>query len=115
MRRPLINYIRQQGGRLPRAVARQPAEDPLRHHPPTWGGHPPGPGTAARFGVDEGRDRHPQTMPTQVRYLEEAVRLRGYEGPIRRIAVTGLGRDRPTLFLSGSSAVKRETAVFLAL
>src|SRR5512135_2877350 len=63
MRRPLINYIRQQGGRLPRAVARQPAEDPLRHHPPTWGGHPPGPGTAARFGVDEGRDRHPQTMP----------------------------------------------------
>src|SRR5512135_2749442 len=63
MRRPLINYIRQQGGRLPRAVARQPAEDPLRHHPPTWGGHPPGPGTAARFGVDEGRDRHPLTMP----------------------------------------------------
>jgi hypothetical protein len=28
------------------------------------------------------------------------VRLRGYVGPIRQIAVTGLGRDRPTLFLS---------------
>jgi hypothetical protein len=28
------------------------------------------------------------------------VRLRGYEGLVRQIAVTGLGRDRPTLFLS---------------
>jgi hypothetical protein len=28
------------------------------------------------------------------------VRLRGYEGPIRQIAVTGLGRDRPTLLIS---------------
>ena len=28
------------------------------------------------------------------------MRLRGYEGPIRQIAVTGLGRERPTLFLS---------------
>ena len=28
------------------------------------------------------------------------MRLRGYEGPIRQIAVAGLGRDRPTLFLS---------------
>src|SRR6476620_9550051 len=37
---------------------------------------------------------------THIRYIEEAVRLRGYEGPIRQFAVTGLGRDRPTLFLS---------------
>ena len=28
------------------------------------------------------------------------MRLRGYDGPIRQIAVTGLGRERPTLFLS---------------
>ena len=28
------------------------------------------------------------------------MRLRGYEGPIRQIAVAGLGRDQPTLFLS---------------
>jgi hypothetical protein len=28
------------------------------------------------------------------------VRLRDYQGPIRQIAVTGLGRDKPTLFLS---------------
>jgi hypothetical protein len=34
---------------------------------------------------------------THIRYIEEAVRLRGYEGPIRQLAVTGLGRDRPTL------------------
>ena len=28
------------------------------------------------------------------------MRLRGYEGPIRQIAVTGLGREKPTLFLT---------------
>jgi hypothetical protein len=42
----------------------------------------------------------PQRCHTQIRYIEEAVRLRGDEGPTRPIAVTGLGRDRPTLFLS---------------
>jgi hypothetical protein len=42
----------------------------------------------------------PKRCHTQIRYIEEAVRLRGYEGPIRQIAVTGLGRDRPTLLLS---------------
>jgi hypothetical protein len=42
----------------------------------------------------------PKRCHAQVRHIEEAVRLRGYEGPIRQIAVTGLGRDRPTLFLS---------------
>ena len=42
----------------------------------------------------------PKRCHTHIRYIEETVRLRGYEGPIRQIAVTGLGRDRPTLFLS---------------
>ena len=42
----------------------------------------------------------PKRCHTHIRYIEEAVRLREYEGPIRQIAVTGLGRDRPTLFLS---------------
>ena len=37
---------------------------------------------------------------TKIRYIEEVVRLRGDEHPIRPIAVAGLGRDRPTLFLS---------------
>src|SRR5512147_2939499 len=42
----------------------------------------------------------PKRCHQQVRYLDETVRLRGYDGPIRQIAVAGLGRDQPTLFLS---------------
>ncbi len=44
----------------------------------------------------------PKRCHQQVRYLEETVRLRGYEGPIRQIAVAGLGRDQPTPFLSNN-------------
>jgi hypothetical protein len=36
----------------------------------------------------------------EIRYLEETVRLRGYEGPIRQVAVTGLGHEHPTLVIS---------------
>jgi hypothetical protein len=32
--------------------------------------------------------------------VDETIWLRGYEGPIRQIAVTGLGRAKATLFLS---------------
>ena len=42
----------------------------------------------------------PKRCHQQIRYLDETVHLRGSEGPIRQIAVTGLGRDQPTLFLS---------------
>jgi hypothetical protein len=42
----------------------------------------------------------PKRCHQQIRYFEERVQLRGYEGPIRQIAVTGLGHDQPTLFLS---------------
>jgi hypothetical protein len=42
----------------------------------------------------------PKRCHTHVSYIEESVRLRRYDGPIRQIAVTGLGRDHPTLFLS---------------
>jgi hypothetical protein len=42
----------------------------------------------------------PKRCHVRIRYIEEPVRLCGYEGPIRQIAVTGLGRERPTLFLS---------------
>jgi hypothetical protein len=42
----------------------------------------------------------PKRCPTHVRYIEETVRPRGYDGPLRPIAVAGLGRERPTLFLS---------------
>jgi hypothetical protein len=42
----------------------------------------------------------PKRCHQRIRYLAEPVRLRGYEGPIRQVAVTGLGREDPTLFLS---------------
>src|SRR5262249_52687926 len=34
------------------------------------------------------------------RHVDETITLRGYEGPIRQVAVEGLGREQPTLFLS---------------
>jgi len=42
----------------------------------------------------------PKRCHQQVRYIEETVKLRGYEGPVRQIAVSGLGHDHPTLFIS---------------
>jgi hypothetical protein len=54
----------------------------------------------------------PKRCHQQVRYLEETGRLRGYEGPIRQIAVAGLGRDQPTLFLSNDfEATPRELII----
>jgi hypothetical protein len=42
----------------------------------------------------------PKRCHPHIGSIEEEVRLRGYEGPIRQSAATGLGPDRPTLFLS---------------
>jgi len=42
----------------------------------------------------------PKRCHTHISYIVDEVRLRGDDGPIRQIAVTGLGPDRPTLFLS---------------
>jgi hypothetical protein len=69
--------IRRRGAAILRRLSRRPASD--------W----------KRAVIDTPKRRH-----QQIRHLEEAVRLRGYEGPIRQIAVAGLGRDQPTLFLS---------------
>lgn len=44
----------------------------------------------------------PKRCHQQIRYRAEMIRLPGYEGLIRQIAVTGLGRDNPTLFLSNN-------------
>jgi hypothetical protein len=44
----------------------------------------------------------PKRCHQQVRYRDEMVRLRGYDQPVRQIAVTGLGRDSPTLFLTNN-------------
>jgi hypothetical protein len=49
----------------------------------------------------------PQRCHQRIRYLDEVVKLRGYEGPIRQLAVDGLGREKPTLFLANHF---RETA-----
>jgi hypothetical protein len=69
--------IRRRGAALLRRLARQPAA--------AWKG--------AVIDI-------PKRCHQRIRYLAEEVRLRGYEGPIRQIAVTGLGREDPTLFLS---------------
>ncbi len=42
----------------------------------------------------------PKRRHKKIWYFEEMIRLSGYDGQLRQIAVTGLGRDRPTLFLT---------------
>ena len=44
----------------------------------------------------------PKRCHTHIRYVDERVRLRGYQGEARQLAVGGLGREEPTLFLSFS-------------
>jgi len=44
----------------------------------------------------------PKRRHQAIRYYEERVQLPNYEGEIRQLAVTGLGRERATLFLSNS-------------
>ncbi len=54
----------------------------------------------------------PHRCHQRIRYVEETVRLRGYEGSLRQVAVDGLGREQPTLFLSNNSqASAREIVV----
>lgn len=45
----------------------------------------------------------PRRCHQHIRYVDETVRLRGYEGSLRQVAVDGLGREQPTLFLSNNS------------
>jgi hypothetical protein len=42
----------------------------------------------------------PKRRNKRIRYLDEQVQLKGYHGTLRQIAVTGLGREQPTLFLA---------------
>lgn len=44
----------------------------------------------------------PKRRHKRIRYVDERTTLRGYDGEIRQIAVTDLGRDRPTLFLTNN-------------
>lgn len=45
----------------------------------------------------------PKRRHQQIRYVDELVRIPGYEGQIRQIAVTDLGRKQPTLFLTNNT------------
>jgi hypothetical protein len=69
--------IRRRGARLVQRILQRPAGD--------W--------TGAVIDIPKRRQK-------RVRYLEQPVRLRDYEGAMRQIAVTGLGREEPTLFLT---------------
>ena len=42
----------------------------------------------------------PKRRHKRIRFWEEEITLDGYEGTLRQIAVTGLGREQPTLFLA---------------
>jgi hypothetical protein len=49
----------------------------------------------------------PKRCHQHIRYVDEMVRLRDYLGPVRQLAVDGLGHEEPTLFLTNNL---RETA-----
>ncbi len=45
----------------------------------------------------------PKRCHRHIRYVDERIHLPGYEGEIRQLAVAGLGREEPTLFLSNNT------------
>jgi hypothetical protein len=47
----------------------------------------------------------PKRRNKRIQYLDESVQLDEYEGPLRQIVVTGLGREQPTLFLTNHAKV----------
>ncbi len=44
----------------------------------------------------------PKRRHQRIRYVDECVTLRDYQGEVRQIAVKGLGREHPTLFLTNN-------------
>jgi transposase len=53
----------------------------------------------------------PQRKHQRVKYLEDRVKLRNYKGLCRQIAVTGLGRTTPTLFLTNNEKITGREAI----
>jgi hypothetical protein len=53
----------------------------------------------------------PKRRHKHIRYHDEATRLRDYPGAIRQVAVTGLGREKPTLCLSNNFEVTARDVV----
>jgi hypothetical protein len=84
-KRPQVWFvtIRRRGSRILQRLAALPAS--------TW----------QKAVIDIPRRRH-----QNVQYLDERVNLPDYEGEIRQVAVKGLGREHPTLFLSNNFDVK---------
>jgi hypothetical protein len=51
----------------------------------------------------------PKRRHQRIGYIDESIKLPGYDGTLRQIAVTGLGRKHPTLFLTNNfSATVRD-------
>ena len=48
----------------------------------------------------------PKRRQKHIRYVEDLVTLPDYQGMVREIAVTGLGREEPTLFLTNHFEVR---------
>jgi hypothetical protein len=71
--------IRRRGSRILRGLGDQPDS--------AW----------RRAVIDTPKRRH-----QNIRYLEQFIRVADYEGDLRQIAVTGLGRDKPTLLLTNN-------------
>jgi hypothetical protein len=85
--------IRRRGSQILRKLQKQPAS--------AW----------HRAFIDTPKRRH-----RSIRLFEETIQLKDYDGSLRQIAVTGLGREQPTLFLtnnlneSGRQIVTRYTS-----
>ena len=47
----------------------------------------------------------PKRRHKRIRYIDEAIMLSDYEGEARQVAVKGLGRENPTLFLSNNFTI----------
>jgi hypothetical protein len=64
------------------------------------------PYTTRRAVIDIPTRRNPH-----VRSVDETVKLRGYAGPIRQLAVNGLGRAQPPLFISNNFEVSAQNLI----
>jgi hypothetical protein len=53
----------------------------------------------------------PKRCHQHVRYVDETVRLRDYAGPVRQLAVAGLGHEEPTLFLCNNVVETARNAI----
>jgi len=53
----------------------------------------------------------PKRRHKNIRYLDETIRLRDYPGPVRQLAVAGLGREEPTLCLSNNFAASAREVI----